>query len=247
LFGPDEPERGAVRRSAVAVRHVAFEDLGLLEPILAQHGFSTSYIEASTHADTWGDAKDADLLVVLGGPIGVADTGDFAFLREEVALLRGRLNRDQPTLGVCLGAQLLAVASGGSVTPGSTAEIGYAPVTLTEAAHGSVLEPLAGVAVLHWHGDVISTPPELPPLAFTSTCANQAFARGTNILGLQFHLEADSVALEGWLVGHSYELASRAISVAGLRQDAAAYGTALEFTAERVFSNWLSQLTFANS
>lgn len=62
-----------------------------------------------------GRRSDADLLVVLGGPIGVADAEDFAFLREELALLDGRLVRDQPMLGVCLGAQLLAVACGGKV------------------------------------------------------------------------------------------------------------------------------------
>src|SRR5271170_5030815 len=123
-------------------------------------------------------ARDADLLIVLGGPIGVADTDAYPFLREELELIGERLAGDRPTLGICLGAQLLAVAAGGSVRPGTEAEIGYAPVTLTTAAPGSVLEPLRGVPVLHWHGDVISTPPELPPLAFTQLCANQAFARG---------------------------------------------------------------------
>jgi GMP synthase (glutamine-hydrolysing) len=69
----------------------------------------------------------------------------------------------------------------------------------------------------------VSTPAELPPLAFTALCANQAFARGPNVLALQFHLEAESASFERWLVGHSLELGARSVSIAGLREDASAY------------------------
>jgi GMP synthase (glutamine-hydrolysing) len=231
-------------RTAVAIRHVAFEDLGLLAPLLAQHGFATSYVDAPAADDAaWRSARDADLLVVLGGPIGVADTDIYPFLHAELELLGERLAHDRPTLGICLGAQLLAVAAGGSVLAGTEAEIGYAPVTLTDAARGSVLEPLRDVPVLHWHGDVISTPPELPPLAFTLLCENQAFARGANVLALQFHLEAESASLERWLVGHAYELAARGVSVAALREDASAYAAQLASRAQQVFDTWLSGLT----
>jgi GMP synthase (glutamine-hydrolysing) len=235
-------------RKAVAIRHVEFEDLGLLAPLLAQHGFATSYIDAPAATDgVWRSARDADLLVVLGGPIGVADTDAYPFLRTELELVGERLALDRPTLGVCLGAQLLAVAAGGSVRPGTEAEIGYKPVTLTDAAPGSVLEPLRDVPVLHWHGDVISTPPELPPLAFTALCANQAFARGPNVLALQFHLEAESASFERWLVGHSYELGARGVSVAGLREDTSSYAVQLASRAKQVFDAWLSGLTLPDT
>jgi GMP synthase (glutamine-hydrolysing) len=216
-----------VKRTAVAIRHVEFEDLGLLAPLLSAHGFTTSYLDAATDADAWGSAREADLIVVLGGPLGVADTADYPFLDTELELIRERVAREQPTLGICLGAQLLALACGGSVSAGAVAEIGYAPLALTEAARGSVLEGLEGIPVLHWHGDLISTPPALPPLAATPACENQAFARGANLLALQFHLEADSVCLERWLVGHAYELATRGVSIPGLRRDAGAYGAEL--------------------
>lgn len=239
--------RAARTRTAVAIRHVEFEDLGLLEPLLAQHGFASSYLDVPANGGAWHSARDADLLVVLGGPIGVADTDAYPFLRTELELLGERLARDRPTLGICLGAQLLALASGGSVQPGTEAEIGYAPVTLTSAANDSVLEPLRSVPVLHWHGDVISTPPELPPLASTPLCENQAFARGPNVLGLQFHLEADSASLERWLVGHTYELAARGVSVAALREDASAYAAQLASRAQQVFGTWLSGLALSDA
>jgi GMP synthase (glutamine-hydrolysing) len=234
-------------RTAVAIRHVDFEDLGILAPLLEQHGFATSYLDATAAKDdAWHGSRDADLLIVLGGPIGVADTAAYPFLRAELELVGERLACDRPTLGICLGAQLMAVACGGSVRPGTEAEIGYAPVTLTNAARNSVLEPLRDVPVLHWHGDVISTPPELPPLASTPLCENQAFARWPNVLGLQFHLEADSASLERWLVGHAYELAARGVSVVGLREDASAYAAQLASGAQQVFDTWLYGLTLEN-
>ena len=232
-------------RTAVAIRHLAFEDLGLLGPLLSGHGFAISYVEATTAgAGEWSEAADADLLIVLGGPIGVADTDDYPFLRTELEILRARLEASLPTLGICLGAQLMALALDGDVRPGRAAEIGYAPVTLTAAGKRSVLRALAGAPVLHWHGDVISTPAQLPPLASTPACENQAFTSGTNALALQFHLEADSVSLERWLVGHAYELGARGISIRELREDAARYGARLASQATTVFSDWLSGLTF---
>jgi GMP synthase (glutamine-hydrolysing) len=234
-------------RTAVAIRHVEFENLGLLAPLLAHHGFATSYLDAPADDGAWHSARDADLLIVLGGPIGVADSDAYPFMLTELEIIEDRLVHDQPILGICLGAQLLAVACGGNVRPGTRAEIGYAPVTLTDAARGSVLEPLRDVPVLHWHGDVISTPPELPPLASTPLCENQAFARGPNVLALQFHLEADSASLERWLVGHAYELAARGVSVAGLREDACAYSAQLAFRAQQVFATWLTGLTFSDT
>jgi GMP synthase (glutamine-hydrolysing) len=232
-------------RSAVAIQHVAFEDLGVLGPLLREQGFEVSYLEAATTADAgWGRARDADLLVVLGGPVGVGESGEYPFLGTELELLRSRIAGERPTLGICLGAQLMAVACGGTVAPGAAAEIGYGPVDLTAAARGSALEALNGAPVLHWHGDVISTPAGLPPLAVTAACANQAFAVGTNVLALQFHLEADVALLEQWLVGHAYEIAARGVSVAQLRQDAQEHGAVLASRAEQVFSRWLAGLAF---
>jgi GMP synthase (glutamine-hydrolysing) len=232
-------------RTAVAIRHVEFEDLGLLAPLLVERGFATSYLDAPTADGGWSKAADADFLVVLGGPVGVADVDTYPFLQVELEVIRRRLAADKPTLGVCLGAQLLAVACGGSVRPGAAAEIGYRPVTLTDAGRDSPLQSLENVPVLHWHGDVISTPRGLPSLAFTPDCDTQAFARGPNVLALQFHLEADGVSLERWLVGHSHELAARGIDINGLREDAVAYGSQLAASATHVFSVWLSGLSFA--
>lgn len=92
------------RRSAVAIRHVVFEDLGLLAPILARSGWTVSYVEAPIGDLSSPDIERADLLIVLGGPIGVYETMSYPFLSREIALIERRLAKGQPTLGICLAA-----------------------------------------------------------------------------------------------------------------------------------------------
>jgi hypothetical protein len=94
---------GARGRTAVALRHVVFEDLGLLALILKEAGWRTSYCDVSIEDLCDPSIASADLLIVLGGPIGVYDASAFPFLSEEVQLLERRLARGRPTLGICLG------------------------------------------------------------------------------------------------------------------------------------------------
>jgi GMP synthase (glutamine-hydrolysing) len=121
------------RPSAIALRHVAFEDLGLLGPILARMGWKISYREAPIDDLTEALIEQADLLIALGGPIGVYETTAYPFLNAEIAILERRLARGGPTLGICLGSQLMAKALGARVFLGAVKEIGWGPVTLTRA------------------------------------------------------------------------------------------------------------------
>jgi GMP synthase (glutamine-hydrolysing) len=131
------------RRSAVVIRHVAFEDLGLLAPVLDAAGWSASYCEAPTEDLADPSIEKADLLVVLGGPIGVHEVSAYPFLRPGLSLLERRLARDRPTLGVCLGGQLMAKALGAQVFAGPVKEIGWSHVMLTDAGLSSCLKPLS--------------------------------------------------------------------------------------------------------
>ena len=226
-------------RTALAIRHVAFEDLGLLDPLLVERGYAVRYLDAGVDGIRDEDVLAADLPVVLGGPIGVYETDRYPFLVGEQAAIAARLDAHRPTLGICLGAQLMAQALGAEVAPTGRAEIGFGPLTLTDEGHTSVLEPIGDVPVLHWHGDQFAIPAGARRLAQTPGFPNQAFALGRHALGLQFHLEVEASRLERWLIGHAHELSAQRIDPATIRRDAALHGDALTRAARAVFEAWL--------
>jgi GMP synthase (glutamine-hydrolysing) len=233
------------RPSAVALRHVAFEDLGRLAPILDREGWNVSFCEAAVDDLNHHSIKCADLAIVLGGPIGVYETDDYPFLTSEIALIEYRLSRDLPTLGICLGSQLMARALGSRVFKGHVKEIGWSNVEVTDAGVAFCLGALQDqdAAVLHWHGDSFDLPQGATRLASNENYENQAFAYGVNALALQFHLEAEPWQLEEWFVGHAVELAAAKVSIADLRAATQQHQEALAIRADRVFTSWLRQLS----
>lgn len=232
------------RRSAIILRHIAFEDLGLLGAILEKAGWIIAFREAAVDDLADPALAAADLLIVLGGPIGVYQIDDYPFLTKEAALLEHRLARGLPTLGICLGAQLMAKALGARVFAGKVKEIGWGQVDLTDDGKSSCLAPLGEpqARVLHWHGDTFDLPQGAVRLASNAHYENQAFACGKHGLALQFHLEADPVWLEEWYVGHTVELAAAQVSIAQLRAETAKVAAFARQQAERVFTRWLSEI-----
>lgn len=227
---------------AIAIRHVAFEDLGLLENVLLRSGYKVSYREAGIDDLAAIDQEKPDLLVVLGAPISANDTRDYPFVADELDLIRCLSERGVAVLGICLGAQLIARALGAGVEAMPEKEIGFSPLELTRAGRGSVLAPLEGMPVLHWHGEACGSVPGTASLAATPVCANQAFQPAPHILGLQFHLEVPLKRFERWLIGHCSELGSAGLSVPQLRQSAHECLPTLEPVATEVFRQWLAQL-----
>jgi GMP synthase (glutamine-hydrolysing) len=236
--------RPSIKPQALVLYHVAFEDLGLLAPVLDHRGWSVGYRDVAVDDLDDPAIDQADLLIVLGGPIGAYETDTYPFLSTEIALLEKRLAQDRPTLGICLGSQLMATALGARVYRGSGKEIGWSPIVLTEQGRASSLSPLAddGAIVLHWHGDTFDLPAGTTRLASSTMYANQAFAHGDNGLALQFHLEADPRRLEQWFVGHAAELSAAGISITDLRATTAAVASRLGAQAMRVFGGWLDQI-----
>ncbi|MFW7414517.1 glutamine amidotransferase [Demequina sp. SO4-18] len=204
------------------IRFVAFEDLGVWEPEIAAHGYAVRYLDVGV--DDLAPAADADLTVVLGAPIDAGGATRYPVLSEVHDLVVSRLREGRPTVGVCLGAQIMALALGGAVERGER-EVGFAPVSLAEAAHASPLRHLDGVPTLHWHRDIVTLPEGATSLASTDTTAHQAFSYGKS-LAVQFHPEADPEAIERWLIGHSGDLESWGIDPRDLRAAALEHGDA---------------------
>lgn len=231
-----------MNKSAVVVRHIHFEDLGTLGPVLQERGYRVRYVDPAVDDLASVDALAPDLLVVLGGPIGAFDDALYPFLAAELALVERRLATGRALLGICLGAQLIARALGAGVAPMGVKEIGFGPLAMTAAGKASALAGLDAVPVLHWHGDRFEIPSGAECLAATPTCANQAFALGANVLGLQFHLEADTSQIERWLVGHASELAQAGIDPRDVREQARLAGPRLAAASASVFHAWLDGL-----
>ena len=152
-------------KHAVVLQHVAFEDLGTLQPLLLAQSWQLQVLQAGV--DALDPAEAADLLVVLGGPISVNDVDVYPFLNDSIALLQGRLQQQRPTLGICLGAQLMARALGADVAASGGKEIGFAPLLLTDDGQRSPLQALQGIPVLHWHGEAFELPAGARRLAST--------------------------------------------------------------------------------
>ena len=186
------------------------------------------------------EIKDADLLVVLGGPIGAEDDAFYPFLSDEVHLIKERLSHHKPVLGICLGAQLMARALGASVKPMGHKEIGYAPIKLTTPARKSPLAHIGNQPVLHWHGDQFAMPHGIESYASTPSCPHQAFLIGTHAMAWQFHLEVDARRMEQWLIGHGSELSQEGINRQQLRDAAKLHSVQLRKILELVIQDWLA-------
>lgn len=223
----------------LAIRHLAFEDLGIFEAVLSERGFDTEYLDAGVQPIDAARLDEPDLLVVLGGPIGVNDTGLYPWLSAELDAVRERVLRKRPTLGICLGAQIIAKALGARVYPGQAKEIGWAPVTLSSAGLDSPLRHLAGSPTLHWHGDTFDIPEGARLLASTDLTPHQAFDWGPAVLALQFHPEFQASRIEAWLVGHTMELGLADVDIPALRAATAVHGQAQAAAGRAMLADWL--------
>ncbi|KAB0679015.1 glutamine amidotransferase [Aureimonas leprariae] len=230
-------------KSALVLRHVHFEDLSSFVCPLQDAGYGIRTSDVADPDFCAGDPLAPDLLIVLGGPVGVYEDEAYPFIAAERAFIHARLRADRPTLGVCLGAQLIASALGAAVFPTGTKEIGFSPLRLTATGARGPLRHLAGVPVLHWHGDTYDLPDGAENLASTTLVENQAFAIGRNVLGLQFHAEASTDrAFENWLVGHAAELGRAKIDPAALRREGLLHGRPLRSASRAMLAEWLSGL-----
>ena len=230
--------------TALAIRHVPFEDLGSFASVLRERGFAVAYRDAGLDDLGAPDLVDADLLIVLGGPIGVYETREYPFLKGEIAVVERRLRAGRPVLGLCLGAQIVAKALGARVFKGKRKELGWSPLTLTDAGRKSALAEIGPrTSVLHWHGDTFDLPREAERLGSTPHYENQAFAWRKHALGLQFHIETTVRGLERWYIGHALEIATtRGVDLGELRRATRRFGPRLQERGPRVLKTWLDGL-----
>jgi GMP synthase (glutamine-hydrolysing) len=207
--------------TALVLQHIDVEGPGLLGTALRRRGIELRTVR--THAGEPVPARcDADALVVMGGPMGVYESDRYPHLTDEMRLIESTVAAGKPTIGTCLGSQLLAAALGARVYPNTRKEIGWHDVELTDAARDDALLGAAPrrFTPVHWHGDVFDLPAGAVHLAASAITAHQAYRYGANAYGLLFHLELDRAHLDSWMTAFAAELAEAGIAPGEITADA---------------------------
>jgi len=223
----------------LAFCHVPFEGLGRIADVLASRQVGCDYADLYHGSAAQPEVSAYAGLIFMGGPMSVND--DLPYLRQEMRWIAQAVERRQPVLGICLGAQLIARALGARVFPNPVKEIGWFDVDFTgEAACDPLLASAAPVeTVFHWHGETFDLPPGATLLASSRACRNQAFRAGHFIYGFQFHLEVTPAMIAGWCAedancGDVRELAEPL--------DPARNAARLEYLSAAVFGAWCDLL-----
>jgi GMP synthase (glutamine-hydrolysing) len=232
-----------VTKTALIIRHVPYEGIAGFRDPIEQDGFVLDRIDVADPAFAQVDLVQPDLVILMGGPMGVYDREEHPWIGCEIERLRHRLEADRPTLGVCLGAQMIAAALGARVYPGPHEEIGFHPIDLTPAGNGSPLDALGDTPVLHWHGDTFDLPDGTEWLASSARYPHQAFRRGTHLLALQFHAEMGiDPRIDHWIANSADSLAALGTDGVTMRADYDRLGPACVNAGRAMIARWLQEL-----
>ena len=187
-------------KSALIIRHVPYEGVAGYRAPIEDAGYIVDRIDVADPAFPLLDLCEPDLLIMMGGPMGVYEQDKYPWISCQIRRLTRRLEQDRPTLGVCFGAQMIAAALGAKVYPGPAKEVGFHPVRILDVGQKTALRHLEGVPILHWHGDTFDLPGGAELLASSHVYHHQAFRRGPNILAMQFHAEmGEDPRFDAWI------------------------------------------------
>lgn len=226
------------------IQHVAAEGPGLIGEALRDRGLQMRSIHLHENDPVPRSLEGAAGIVVMGGPMGVYETGRYPFLAAEIELLREAVRRELPVLGICLGSQLLAAALGARVYPSGFQEIGWEPVRLTEAAAADPLcrELPPEFPAFHWHGDLFELPAGAVALASSELTSIQAFRAGRLAYGVLFHLEVTGGQITEMVSVFGDELRRASLSGTGIIAGATRHLAELQSHGRRFFGAWADLL-----
>jgi GMP synthase-like glutamine amidotransferase len=188
-------------RPVLIVTHLLDRQVGLVRDALQASGCDVTERHAVA-GDPLPAADELAGIVSLGGRQSATRADDDPFLATEMALLRAALDDDMPVLGMCLGAQLLAVAAGGKVVNSGRMYAGWPDLAVVPAA---AADPVFGglpprLPVLKWHEDVIEPPDGEPVLGSSDGPGAALFRIGSSAWASQAHLElTPEMLVDGWL------------------------------------------------
>lgn len=230
----------------LVLQHVDCEDLGTLGEALREKGISCKYLRLHAGEPVPKSLDNVDGLVILGGPMNVYEEDKYPWLKDEDLLIKLAIAQDLPTIGICLGAQLIAKAAKGLVTKGQKKEIGWYDLYLTEEAKDDPLfcDFPSDFKVFQWHGDTFNIPLGAVKLAGSQLFANQAFRLKRNIYALQFHLEVTKDIILNWAKEYEEEVTglNQPNFYPRLEQDTNEYIYGLYEKAQRLYLNFFAHI-----
>jgi len=191
----------------LVLQHLEIEGPGLFEQVAKEKDLKIKIIRLDKK-DTFPKTKKDDLILIMGGPMGVKDIGSekYPWLKLERDFIKKELENERPIVGVCLGAQLLASAAGGDVEilkygspPKALPEIGWSQIFIDKSNKEFKALFEDPFHVLHWHGDRILLPNKAELIASSAHCKEQFFRIGDYAYGLQFHIETTGPMINKWI------------------------------------------------
>ncbi|MDF8332648.1 glutamine amidotransferase [Novosphingobium cyanobacteriorum] len=228
-------------KTALIIRHVPHEGVAGYRQPIEDAGYHVDRIDVTDPEFASLDLCRHDLLIMMGGPMGIYEHEDHPWIRCQMRRLARRLEADRPTLGVCFGAQMVAAALGAEVYPGPAKEVGFHPVTVHDTE--GPLRHVEGVPVLHWHGDTFTRPEGVELLASSDLYEHQAFRRGRNLLALQFHAEmGEDPRFDAWIEQSPGDVAAVGHTPDTLRAAHEAHGPRAVAAGRAMISEWLDGL-----
>lgn len=191
----------------LVIQHSPVEGLGTLAEELPKYQLEPHTLMATDHNTVFPSGAQLEqyaALIILGGPYAAYEADQHHWMQKEMMVIQEALRQKKPILGICLGAQLLAVASGGRAYRGPKAEIGWGTIRLDDWYYKRnpvffQLDHLKEHPVFQWHGDTFDIPSDGYRLALNDQYVNQAFSFQGNTVGLQFHIEVDEEMINNWL------------------------------------------------
>ena len=191
------------------LQHVPFEDVAYMGNWAKENGIHFSRIRVYEY-DPYPHLSDVEALIIMGGPMGAGDDQIYPWLKSEKEYIQKAIQKNKIVVGVCLGAQLIAMVLGAKVYPNPHKEIGWFPVHKTPQAHNTSIGKILPESFMafHWHGDTFDIPKGAVRLAESKVCKNQAFVYLNRVIALQFHLESTQSSIESLIQNCRDELIS---------------------------------------
>jgi len=227
-----------------AIQHIGYEDLGSFEPVLKSRGFTVKYLCSRNLDYSCLYAGDADLIVVLGGPMGAYEVDKHPWIPFEIEFIRERIETGKPLMGICLGSQMIARACGADAYKGPQGkEIGWEPIAINADGMKTPLRHLDGALtnMMHWHGDTFDLPDGATLLASSKKYPRQAYSIGDNILAVQCHPEITESKLGLWYASQQDSIAEVGLGVDKLKADAHKFGDRLKQQTALFLNEWLDE------